>query len=98
MTQRLFVGLLMLAGVVCAQLSADPRNTYHRVLAIVPMIGTGTTADPHRPKYAPTQGNAAPDGIIGFTQTPTDDGPGAINESVRAVLYESDVQLLGDAE
>ena len=82
MTQRLFVGLLMLAGVVCAQLSVDPRNTYHRVIAVVPMIGTGTVADPHRPKYAPTQGNAAPDGITGFTQTPTDDGKSVIVEFV----------------
>ena len=39
MTQRLLTGLLMLAGVVCAQHSVDPRNTYHRVICVVPMIG-----------------------------------------------------------
>jgi hypothetical protein len=39
MTQRLVTGLLMLAGVVCAQHSVDPRNTYHRVICVVPMVG-----------------------------------------------------------
>ncbi len=82
MTQRLLTGLLMLAGVVCAQHSVDPRNTYHRVICVVPMIGSGTAADPYRPKYAPTPGAAAPDGIVGFTQVPTDNGKFAIVEFV----------------
>jgi hypothetical protein len=67
---------------VCAQLSVDPRNTYHRVICVVPIIGSGTAADPHRPKYAPAPGSAAPDGIIGFTQVSTDDGKSAIVEFV----------------
>jgi hypothetical protein len=82
MTQRLITGLLMLAGVVCAQHSVDPRNTYHRVIAVVPMIGSGTAADPRRPQYAPAPGAAAPNGIIGFTQVLTDDGKSAIVEFV----------------
>jgi hypothetical protein len=82
MTQRLISGLLMLAGVVCAQHSVDPRNTYHRVICVVPMIGSGTAADPKRPKYAPAPGSALANGIIGFTQTPSDDGKSAIVEFV----------------
>ena len=82
MTQRLLTGLLMLSGVVCAQHSVDPRNTYHRVICVVPMIGSGTVADPHRPKYAPVPGSASQDGIVGFTEVPTDDGKSAIVEFV----------------
>ncbi len=74
MTHRILMGLLVLASVACAQHSVDPRNTYHRVICVVPMIGSGTATDPHRPKYAPGPGAASPDGIIGFTQVPTDDG------------------------
>ena len=82
MTQRLVTGMLLLAGVVYAQHSVDPRNTYHRVIAVVPMIGSGTAADPRRPEYAPAPGNSSPDGIIGFTQVPSDDGKFAIVEFV----------------
>ena len=82
MVQRLFIGLLMLSGVVSAQHGVDPRNTYHRVLAVVPMVGSGTPADPHRPQYTPAPGGAMPDGIIGFVQVPTDDGKFAICEFV----------------
>src|SRR5580658_8797597 len=82
MIRRLLTGVLMLAGVVCAQHSVDPRDTYHRVICVVPMIGSGTPADPKRPKYAPAPGAAQPDGIIGFTQVPTDDGKSAIVEFV----------------
>ena len=82
MTQRLLTGLLMLAVVVCAQHSVDPRNTYHRVICVVPMIGSGTAADPRRPQYAPAPGSVSPDGIVGFTQVPTDDGKSAIVEFV----------------
>jgi hypothetical protein len=86
MTQRLFVGLLTLTGVVCAQHHVDPRNTYHRVIAVVPLIGSGTAADPKRPEYAPwgapTAQSSTSSGIIGFTQVPTDDGKSAIVEFV----------------
>jgi hypothetical protein len=46
------------------------------------MIGSGTATDPRRPQYAPAPGGASPDGIIGFTQVPTDDGKFAIVEFV----------------
>jgi len=82
MTQRLATCLLVCVFAASAQHSVDPRNTYHRVICVVPMIGSGTVADPHRPQYAPAPGSASPDGIIGFTQVPTDDGKFAIVEFV----------------
>jgi len=43
----------MLAGVVCAQHSVDPKNLYHRIVCVTPLTGSGTATDPVRPKYAP---------------------------------------------
>lgn len=84
MIQRLLTGLLMLAIVVCAQRRVDPRNTYHRVICVVPLVGAGTPDDPRRPKYAPAKPAAKPTetDIIAFTQVPTDDGKFAIVEFV----------------
>jgi hypothetical protein len=85
MFQRLATGLLMLAVVACAQRRVDPKNTYHRVICVVPLIGTGTAADPRRPQYAPlvtAAHTALPTDIIAFTQVPTDDGTFAIVEFV----------------
>jgi hypothetical protein len=82
MTQRLVTGLLMLAFAASAQHSVDPRNTYHRVICVVPLVGTGTPNDPRRPLYAPIANSASPNGIIAFTQVPTDDGRSAIVEFV----------------
>ena len=82
MTQRLASCALLLAFAASAQHSVDPRNTYHRVICVVPMIGSGTAADPRRPLYAPAPGSALPNGIVAFTQVPTDDGKSAIVEFV----------------
>jgi len=42
-------------GVIATtQQRVDPTMTYHRVLAIVPLVGSGTPADPKRPMFAPT--------------------------------------------
>ena len=85
--------ILIAAFTASAQHSVDPRNTYHRVICVMPaqMIGSGTVADPHRPKYAPAPGSPSQDGIIGFTQVPTDDGKLVIVEFVarkRSALLE----------
>ena len=53
MGQRLLYGLLALTLVVCAQRRVDPKNSYNRVIAVVPLTGSGTPVDPKRPKYAP---------------------------------------------
>jgi hypothetical protein len=47
------VCLLASIGAAFAQPRVDWRNTYQRVIAIVPMVGQGTDADPRRPMYAP---------------------------------------------
>jgi hypothetical protein len=58
---------------------------YERVMAIVPVIGTGTAADPKRPLYAPAPHTASPTsrtGILGFTYVLSDDGRFALVEFV----------------
>jgi hypothetical protein len=82
MSQRLLLGMLALVLVVCAQRRVDPRNTYNRVIAVVPLTGSGTAADPKRPKYAPWPASPNPNGILGFIFEPTDDGKSAVVEFV----------------
>ena len=82
MSQRLLLGMLALTLVVCAQRRVDPRNTYNRVIGVVPLTGSGTAADPKRPKYAPWPVSQDPNGIIGFSFEPTDDGKSAVVEFV----------------
>jgi hypothetical protein len=81
MTQRLLLGLLVLAAEVCAQHRVDPKNMYRRVICVAPYIGQGTESDPVRPKYAPAPG-ADRRGILGYTQVASDDGKLAIVEFV----------------
>jgi hypothetical protein len=68
------------------QRHVDPRNTHVRFLAVVPLIGTGTKADPIRPAYvpAPPAPGAKPDpnGIIGYTSQMCDDHKHALVEFV----------------
>jgi hypothetical protein len=82
MSQRLLYGLLALTLVVCAQRRVDPKNSYNRVIAVVPLTGSGTATDPKRPKYAPWPLSQDPNGILGFVFEPTDDGKSAIVEFV----------------
>ena len=95
MKQRLVLALL-LPALLPAQHRVDPKNTYHRIICVTPLIGTGTANDPVRPKYAPwplpAQQIAAPrpssraaetsGGIIAFSYVPSDDGQFAIVEFV----------------
>jgi len=81
-SRKLLIGLLVLAAVVCAQHRVDPRNSYNRVLCVVPFVGKGTPADPKRPLYAPWPPSKDPDGILAFYFQPTDDGKNAVVEFV----------------
>lgn len=67
-----------------ARKRVDLSNTYHRVLAIVPLVGSGTHADPMRPMFAPTPSASLPDrtGIIAWQHQVSDDGTLAIVEFV----------------
>jgi hypothetical protein len=86
-------------GVIATtQQRVDPTMTYHRVLAIVPLVGSGTAADPKRPMFAPTpqaasnnsqtaslntpQGTPIPKGIIAYQHQLSDDGTLALVEFV----------------
>ena len=85
-----FLVLICAFAPAFGQRKVDPRNTYQRVIAIVPMTGSGTAADPRRPLYAPLpptkeQAVAAAKtrtGILAFTYQLTDDGKSAIVELV----------------
>jgi len=51
----------------------DPRNLHERVLAIVPMVGTGSYADPRRPAIAPSAVRAGRNEILSWSFEPSDD-------------------------
>ncbi|MCX6625717.1 MAG: hypothetical protein NTY38_32570 [Acidobacteria bacterium] len=67
---------------VFSQQRVDPRNTYERLIAIVPMMGAGTFTDPVRPLYAPVPGSEMAKQVIGFTFILSDDGKSALVEFV----------------
>ena len=91
MKQRHIVLLsLLILGVppLSAQRKVNMRNTYERIVAVVPMIGSGTPTDPRRPMYAPLPGAPLPGatlsgaGIIAFSYQISDDGKSALVEFV----------------
>ncbi len=97
MTARFLLVALFLWAPLVAQHRVDPQNRYQRVLAIVPMVGSGTPDDPVRPDYAPLPPPAtvssatsamtsavtpAPEGIIAFSYQLSDDGKFALVEFV----------------
>jgi hypothetical protein len=82
MCQRLII-ILLFPSLFFAQRRVDPKYTYSRVIAIVPIVGSGTASDPRRPQYAPllsTGPNQA--GIIGYMQQLSNDGKLALVEFV----------------
>jgi|ERR1051325_10885583 hypothetical protein len=82
MFQR-FLIILLFPSLFFAQRRVDPKYTYSRVIAIVPIVGTGTTSDPRRPQYAPLPSTAPNQaGIIGYMQQISDDGKFALVEFV----------------
>jgi hypothetical protein len=79
------VCLLVSVNAAIAQPRVDWRNKYERVLAIVPMIGQGTAADPRRPNYVPVvSAGATPANMsfLGFAVAMSDDGNSALVEFV----------------
>jgi hypothetical protein len=84
-TSVILLCLSALIGNVSAQRRVDPRNMYERVMAIVPIVGSGTAADPKRPMYAPTPSQmsaTARTGIIAYNHVVSDDGKFALVEFV----------------
>jgi len=94
MTGRLIAGLLAITAALYPQHQVDPKNTYNRVICVVPMIGKGTFEDPRRPQYAPlapvppsgqTKPVAAPrNAILAYSHQVSDDGKYALVEFVAA--------------
>ncbi len=87
MCLRFWCVLLLLLLPLSAQRRADRGKLHERVLAIVPITGAGTAADPRRPAYAPVKPSRT--GIIGYTAQISDDGKLALVEFValnRSVL------------
>ena len=82
MTLRMGCFLLVCAAMLRSQ-GVDLRHLHERILAVVPLTGAGTYADPKRPLFAP---NAADErttsGIISYEWAPSDDGQYAIVEFV----------------
>jgi hypothetical protein len=99
MQLRLPAVVVCLCGSLLAQHRVDPRNTYERVLCVVPMVGSGTPGDPIRPAYAPLPPppgeSPSPNGIIAFTYQMSDDGKHALVEFV-AVDRAAFKDLLAD--
>jgi hypothetical protein len=63
----------------------DPAHLHERVIAVVPLVGAGTQADPKRPMFAPDPAEAARtrgSGILAFGWLAGDDGRTAIVEFV----------------
>lgn len=74
----------------------DPFNSYHRVYAIVPVVGSGSSADPVHPLYAPSALEVNPTtGILAFTSELSDDGKFALIELV-ALHRTAFTKLLAD--
>ena len=84
MRRRLVVCLIACASLLPAQRRVDPKNSYSRILAVVPLTGNGTPASPKRPEYAPwpVPTPTAQSSITAFYWVPTDDGHSAIVEFV----------------
>jgi hypothetical protein len=82
-------GLVLAAQIAVAQLPSrtrvSPRNMYERLVTVVPIIGSGTYADPKRPMYAPLPSQMNPTsrkGILAYSSQTSDDGKYALVEFV----------------
>lgn len=65
-------------GVIATtQQRVDPTMTYHRVMAIVPLVGSGTAADPVRPMFTPAPQTAAPTNPQGVPKGSSQSSPPA---------------------
>src|SRR5262245_37363186 len=88
LVSRIFPIFLCLAitPLIAQQHKLSPSMTYHRVLAVAPLIGSGTAADPKRPMFVPASRPArAPNdrsGVLGYQMQLSDDGKFALVELV----------------
>lgn len=67
------------------QRKVDPASMYHRVYAVVPLVGTGKPGDPIRPMFIPTTPpttTTVRTGILAWQMQLSDDGKSALVEFV----------------
>ena len=83
--------LLLLINTLFAQNRVSPEMMYHRVWAVVPLIGSGKPDDPKRPMFVPSPAEQTAkfrkgdrSGIIGYSMQLSDDGQSALVEFVGA--------------
>ena len=96
---RMLVALSVFTGTLFAQRSVPPEFMYHRVYAVVPLVGSGTPADPQRPMLvpaAPQPGQlqpqtSGPPELLGWQMQMSDDGKFALVEFVfqSPIAYQS---------
>ncbi len=72
--------ILLTLAVAGAQHRVDLGSSHERIVLVVPMLGTGTWADPKRPMFAPVASQIGRDksGILAYYHEPSDDGKSAI--------------------
>jgi hypothetical protein len=88
----ILVCLYALVGTAKSQPRVDSRNSYERILMVLPLVGSGTMADPIRPSLIPAPGSGVrtlqgiaavpPTPILGYTYALSDDGKFALTEIV----------------
>ena len=82
MKLRIGCYLLVCAAALRSQ-GVDLRHLHERMLAVVPLTGAGTYADPKRPLFAPSSTREGGEsGILSYEWAPSDDGQYAIVEFV----------------
>ena len=77
--------LCSIAPVSAQKNHVSPGNMYERCIVVVPIVGSGTFADPKRPMYAPlpSQANSTSRvGILAYSYQTSDDGKYALVEFV----------------
>jgi len=86
---RVVALLLLSLTALFAQNRVAPEMMYHRVWAVVPLIGKGTWDDPRRPMFAPSPAETAASakagsrsGVISYSMQISDDGKSALVEFV----------------
>jgi len=84
--RHLTIAVLVSAAMLPAQRRVDPRNSFYRVIAVVPLVA-GANGAAAWPKYVPTAppaGSSAPS-IIAFASEISDDGQHAVIELVAQI-------------
>jgi hypothetical protein len=82
---RHLIAIILYTGAVAAQTRVAPGNMYHRIYAVVPLVGAGTPADPKRPMFVPppsAQVAGGRSGILAYQMQVSDDGKFALVEFV----------------